>query len=193
LGEPIHKVATRGVLLWREFDDKVFSLPREKQAAWLAENRDYVIKRLNADFQKPWFGVDDKGNPTDVGEMTYSQVLRRMVRLLYVAHERRWIDPSLRTLTGDWIRRTEERLSKVNGGGGKKESELQSYSELDNEPEVFLDRFFAKYPTATTQILASEDVKFFINICQRPGQKPVPFIPVLDSSFSIWFKKVGGA
>jgi hypothetical protein len=74
-------------------------------------------------------------------------------------------------------------------GEGKRVSELQSYSELD-EPEVFLDRFFAKYPTASTQILASEDVKFFINICQRPGQKPVPFIPVLDSTFSIWFKKV---
>jgi enoyl reductase-like protein len=52
LGEPIHKVATRGVKLWREFDDKVFSLSREKQTAWLAENKDYVIKRLNADFQK---------------------------------------------------------------------------------------------------------------------------------------------
>jgi fatty acid synthase subunit beta, fungi type len=61
--------------------------------------------------------------------------------------------------------------------------------ELD-EPEAFLDRFFAKYPNASSQILASEDVKFFINLCQRPGQKPVPFIPVLDSSFGIWFKKV---
>jgi fatty acid synthase subunit beta len=54
LGEPIHKVATRGVKLWAEFDKKVFSLPKEKQVAWLADNKQYVIDRLNADFQKPW-------------------------------------------------------------------------------------------------------------------------------------------
>ncbi|KAJ3754689.1 hypothetical protein EV360DRAFT_11911, partial [Lentinula raphanica] len=28
LGEPIHKVATRAVKLWKEFDDTVFKLPR---------------------------------------------------------------------------------------------------------------------------------------------------------------------
>lgn len=54
LGEPIHKVATRGVKLWKEFDNTVFAMPREKRGAWLAEKRDYVIKKLNADFQKPW-------------------------------------------------------------------------------------------------------------------------------------------
>lgn len=54
LGEPIHKVATRGIKLWAEFDKKVFSLPKEKQVAWLADNKKYVIDRLNADFQKPW-------------------------------------------------------------------------------------------------------------------------------------------
>jgi fatty acid synthase subunit alpha len=33
LGEPIHKVATRGVKLWKEVDDTVFGLPKEKRAA----------------------------------------------------------------------------------------------------------------------------------------------------------------
>ncbi|KIM73360.1 hypothetical protein PILCRDRAFT_728801, partial [Piloderma croceum F 1598] len=55
LGEPIHKVATRGVKLWKEFDDTVFSLPKEKQRAWLVERRAEIIKKLNADFAKPWF------------------------------------------------------------------------------------------------------------------------------------------
>lgn len=55
-GEPIHKVATRGVKLWKEFDQTVFSMPREKRGAWLQERKDYIIKRLNADFQKPWVG-----------------------------------------------------------------------------------------------------------------------------------------
>lgn len=37
--------------------------------------------------------------------MTYAEVAQRMIRLMYVAHEKRWIDPSLKKLTGDWLRR----------------------------------------------------------------------------------------
>ena len=35
-----------------------------------------------------------------------------------------------------------------------------------------------------------EDMAYFLAISQRLGQKPVPFIPVLDASFEVWFKKV---
>ncbi|KAI4523665.1 FabD/lysophospholipase-like protein, partial [Schizophyllum commune Loenen D] len=52
LGEPIHKVATRAVKLWKEFDDTVFKLPRE---AWITERKDEIIGKLNRDFSKPWF------------------------------------------------------------------------------------------------------------------------------------------
>ncbi|GAA5867928.1 hypothetical protein JCM8547_003416 [Rhodosporidiobolus lusitaniae] len=187
LGEPIHKVATRGVKLWAEFDKKVFSLPKEKQVAWLADNKQYVIDRLNADFQKPWFPAKADGSICDLSDMTYAEVNARLVRLMYVAHEKRWIDPSLRNLVGDWIRRVEERLSNVNDSGVKI-SALQSYTEL-NEPEAFLKKFLEQYPEAEDQILASADVSYFLAIAQRPGQKPVPFIPVLDASFGIWFKK----
>ncbi|GAA5972131.1 hypothetical protein JCM11641_002509 [Rhodosporidiobolus odoratus] len=187
LGEPIHKVATRGVKLWAEFDKKVFSLSKEKQVAWLADNKQYVIDRLNADFQKPWFPAKADGSSCDLADMTYAEVNARLVRLMYVAHEKRWVDPSLRNLVGDWIRRVEERLSNVNDSGVKI-SALQSYSEL-NEPEAFLKKFLEQYPEAKDQILASADVSYFLAIAQRPGQKPVPFIPVLDANFGIWFKK----
>ncbi|BGP17655.1 hypothetical protein JCM10213_004639 [Rhodosporidiobolus nylandii] len=187
LGEPIHKVATRGVKLWAEFDKKVFSLSKEKQVAWLADNKQYVIDRLNADFQKPWFPAKADGKSCDLADMTYAEVNARLVRLMYVAHEKRWIDPSLRNLVGDWIRRVEERLSNVNDSGVKISS-LQSYTEL-NEPEAFLKKFLEQYPEAEDQILASADVAYFLAIAQRPGQKPVPFIPVLDANFGIWFKK----
>ena len=30
----------------------------------------------------------------------------------------------------------------------------------------------------------------FFNIAQRSGQKPAPFVPILDSNFKVWFKKV---
>ncbi|MBW0510837.1 hypothetical protein O181_050552 [Austropuccinia psidii MF-1] len=185
LGEPIHKIATRGIKLWKEFDQTVFALPREKRLAWLNSHKDYVIKRLNADFQKPWFAEKD-GQPAELGDMTYQETVNRLVKLLFVSHQARWVDVSLRNLVGDWLRRIEERLSLVNGL--PKISEIQSYSEL-NEPVPMLQRFFARYPAAETQILASEDIAYFLALCQRPGQKPVPFIPVLDANFGIWFKK----
>jgi fatty acid synthase subunit beta len=190
LGEPIHKVATRGVRLWKEFDDSVFNLPKEKRAAWLAERRDEVISKLNKDFAKPWFGWKKDGSVAkELDDMTYEETVLRMVRLMFVAHEKRWIDQSLRNLTGDWLRRVEERFAGVNGTGNKP-SLLQSYTSLD-DPAPFVESFFKTYPLATEQLLAAEDAAYFLAIAQRPGQKPVPFIPVLDKSFEVWFKKVG--
>ncbi|KZW02887.1 fatty acid synthase [Exidia glandulosa HHB12029] len=187
LGEPIHKIATRGVKLWKELDDTVFGLTKEKRVAWLAQKQDYIIDRLNKDFQKPWFGARKDGTVVrDIGDMTYEDVARRLVRLMFVAHEKRWIDTSLRNLVGDWLRRVEERFAGVNGKA--KASELQSYSTLD-DPLPFLDTFFKAYPDATEQLLACEDSAYFLAIAQRPGQKPVPFIPILDASFEVWFKK----
>lgn len=191
LGEPIHKVATRGVKLWKEFDDTVFKLPKEKRLAWLTERRAEVIEKLNKDFSKPWFGwKKDNSIAMDLGAMTYEEVVLRMVRLMFVKHEKRWVDTSLRNLTGDWLRRVEERFAGVNGSGGKP-SLLQSFSTLD-DPSTFVDTFFQAYPLATEQLLASEDMAYFLAISQRLGQKPVPFIPVLDANFEVWFKKVRG-
>lgn len=82
---------------------------------------------------------------------------------------------------------TEDRLSSVNDYTPKP-SALQSYSSLD-DPAPFLASFFEQYPAAKTQIIASEDIAYFLAICQRPGQKPTPYIAVLDNNFEVWFKK----
>ncbi|KAH9856627.1 fatty acid synthase [Lenzites betulinus] len=187
LGEPIHKIATRAVKLWKEFDDTVFKLPKEKRADWLSERRAEVIAKLNKDFAKPWFGWKKDGSVVeDIADMTYEEVVLRMVRLMYVAHQQRWIDISLRNLTGDWLRRVEERFAGVNGG--LKPSLLQSYTSLD-KPDAFVEAFFKKYPAGTEQLIASEDKAYFLAISQRPGQKPAPFIPILDANIEVWFKK----
>ncbi|CAE6460687.1 unnamed protein product [Rhizoctonia solani] len=187
LGEPIHKVATRGVKLWKEFDDTIFKLPKEKRAAWLAQNKDMVIEKLNRDFAKPWFAQKSDGRVVgDIADMTYEEVVRRMVRLMYVEHETRWVDRSLRNLVGDWLRRVEERFA--GGDVRRSESILQSFTELE-VPQKLLDEFFNTYPLASEQLLSAEDKAYFLAISQRPGQKPVPFIPVLDASFEVWFKK----
>ncbi|KZP00458.1 fatty acid synthase [Calocera viscosa TUFC12733] len=188
LGEPIHKIATRAIKLWKEYDESVFALPKEKRIQWLAQHKDKVIARLNADFQKPWFPAKADGSVVgDIGDMTYEEVVRRMVKLMFVAHQKRWVDLSLRNLVGDWLRRVEERFAGVNGHGPKA-SVLQSFTSLDH-PEAFLTKFFETYPASKEQLVASEDKAYFLAISQRPGQKPVPFIPVLDASFEVWFKK----
>jgi enoyl reductase-like protein len=40
---------------------------------------------------------------------------------------------------------------------------------------------FEAYLLAAEQLLAAEDTAYFLAISQRPAQKPVPFIPVLES------------
>ncbi|KAG2217921.1 hypothetical protein INT45_012584 [Circinella minor] len=183
LGEPIHKIATRGVRLWKELDESVFNLPRDKRAAGLAAKKDYIIKRLNADFQKVWFGKKKNGDVVDLQEMTYTEVVYRMIELLYIKHEHRWIDYSHRNLVGDFMRRIEERFSTKEGT-----SLLQSFSQIEN-PNDFVQEFLDQFPEADSQLLTSEDVLHFVTLCQRRGQKPVPFIPVMDKDFEVWFKK----
>ena len=188
LGEPIHKIANRGVKLWSEFDKTVFAQPREKRGAWLEAKKDYVIERLNKDFAKPWFAQKADGSVTqDINEMTYEEITRRMVRLMYVAKQDRWVDISLRNLVGDWLRRVEERFAGIDGIRTK-ESLIQSFSSLDR-PAPTLDAFFQQYPRGKSQLVAAEDKAYFLNICQRPGQKPAPFVAVLDNNFEYWFKK----
>jgi fatty acid synthase subunit beta len=56
MGQPIHKIATRGVQLWAEMDRKIFSLSRNLQLSELQKQKSYIIERLNKDYQKVWFG-----------------------------------------------------------------------------------------------------------------------------------------
>lgn len=184
MGEPIHKLATRGVLFWHEMDQKIFKLDKAKRVPELKKQRNYIIKKLNDDFQKVWFGRNAAGQAVDLEDMTYAEVVHRMVDLMYVKHESRWIDHSLKRLTGDFIRRVEERFTSADG----KPSLLQSYSELDT-PYPAVDNILAAYPEAATQLINAQDVHHFLLLCQRRGQKPVPFVPSLDENFEYWFKK----
>jgi fatty acid synthase subunit beta len=110
-------------------------------------------------------------------------VVQRMVDLMYVKHQSRWIDQSLKRLTGDFIRRLEERFSTSSS-----ESLIQSYDEL-NDPYPMVEKVFEAYPGAAEQLINAQDVQHFLLLCQRRGQKPVPFVPVLDETFEFFFKK----
>jgi fatty acid synthase subunit alpha, fungi type len=89
----------------------VFKLPYEKRGAWLQEHRAEVIQRLKADYFKPWFPMKKDGRVVEgLGDMTYEETVLRLVRLMYVTHEDRWLNLSLRNLAGDWLRHVEECL-----------------------------------------------------------------------------------
>ncbi|KAK0909690.1 beta subunit of fatty acid synthetase [Friedmanniomyces endolithicus] len=185
MGEPIHKLATRGIMFWAEMDQKIFSLDKAKRVPELKKNREHIIQKLNDDYQKPWFGRNKAGESVDLEDMTYLEVVRRMVDLMYVKHEKRWIEASLARLTGDFIRRVEERFMS---GGNQQGSLIQNYSELD-EPYAMVEKVVDTYPAADEQLINAQDCQHFLLLCQRRGQKPVPFVPCLDETFEFFFKK----
>ncbi|ORX48172.1 fatty acid synthase [Piromyces finnis] len=191
LGEPIHKVATRGVLLWKELDETIFNLPAEKQLPALLARKEYIVKRLNKDYQKVWFpkkyDVEDPEKVVDLKDMTYYEVLRRMLELMYPNGQ--WIDVSLRMIYGDFFHRTEERFYKASEGKNFV-SFLQSYEQLEEDPVGLLEKFMdERVPEARAQLLNSDDLMYFLNICGRRDIKPPPYIPIMDKSFKYWFKK----
>ncbi|KAI9348018.1 fatty acid synthase [Obelidium mucronatum] len=184
LGEPIHKIANKGVMFWKEMDETILSLPREKRVAALNAKKDYIIKKLNSDFQKPWFGKKASGVPCDLHEMTYKEVAERIVELLYIKKAGRWIDVSLMDTATDFMRRVEERFNKT-----ETVSLIQANDTLKVDPEAFVAALFETYPEAGEQTLTQEDVFHFLSICSIPWRKPVPFIPVFDDKFEFWLKK----
>lgn len=180
MGQPIHKLATRGVLLWREFDEKFFSIKDQtKRMAVIRQNRDYIIERLNQDFQKPWFGINASGNNVDIEDMTYLEVVSRLIDLTYIKSQHRWIHASYEKLLIDFINRACERLP------GDCTFELIHGA----NPSKLLEAFNQGYPHAEMEYLHPDDVSFFIGLCRRRGQKPANFIPALDQHFESWFKK----
>eukprot|EP00667_Euglena_gracilis_P000009 EG_transcript_9 len=189
LGEPIHKIATRGTLFWKELDTKVFSLPKEKRLAKLLEMKPYIIQRLNADYPKPWFPKKLNGEQPAEGycelwDMTYYEIALRLVEVLYHPHIERWLDVTMRNLTADWLDRIEERFV----GGDQRPRVLQRRAQLD-APQTFLEQFFAQYPAAMTQRVQTADWQHFVHLSRRKTQKPVPFILMFDDEFLLWFKK----
>lgn len=184
MGEPIHKIATRGVMFWKEMDDTIFNLPKNKLLEGLNKKRDHIISKLNKDFQKPWFGKNDEG-VCDLEDMTYQQVANRLIELMYVKKSKRWIDISLRNFFGDFLRRVEERFTTSEGVV----SLIQNYNQLENEPQQLSDHVIDSFPLAKTQLISEEDCDFFLMCCARPTQKPAPFVPVLDERFEFFFKK----
>jgi fatty acid synthase subunit beta len=109
-----------------------------------------------------------------------------MVGLFYLNKRSQWIDPSYVRIFGDFVRRIEERLPLSNGE--LTQPIFTSYADFD-EPFEALRHLGYAYQDSKTQLINQEDQDYFLALCRRPGQKPVPFVPVLDANFETWFKK----
>ncbi|PYH93829.1 putative fatty acid synthase subunit beta [Aspergillus ellipticus CBS 707.79] len=184
MGQPIHKLATRGVLLWKEMDEQIFSLPRDKQLAALRKRKSHVIQRLNADYFRPWFGKKTTGEPIDLEEMTYQEVLERLVQLMFLPAQQRWVHSSYARLVSDVATRSLERIGRLPAEGEQIKLET-----LLKDPQTFLANCRQIIPKSDSTLLHPEDRAWFLRRCRASGQKPVNFIPVLDEDFAVWFKK----
>lgn len=181
MGEPIHVVATRGAQFWAEMDKTVFSVEKKKRGSILNAKKEHIIGKLNADFQRPWFGKKADGRSCDVAEMTYGEVCDRAVDLMFVGRCR-WIDRSYASFLADWILRIEERFSQAM-------EPVISEALCRDDPIKAVAAVKQSFATAAATQVFSEDAHYFMQLCRRPGQKPVPFIPALDDKFETWFKK----
>ncbi|KAI9178750.1 fatty acid synthase alpha subunit Lsd1 [Blastocladiella emersonii ATCC 22665] len=194
LGEPIHKVATRGVQLWKELDDTVFNLPKDKRAAKIRESKAYLIDRLNKDAHRPWFGKKADGSVADdLADMTYAEVANRILELTYLPKLQRWIDASYGSLLMDVLLRIEERFTPASasksGAAAAKVNSILDPLRVKADPTAAVADFLAAFPRAHAQLLTTEDVFFLLTAFASPVRKPAPFIPVLDESLEAWYKK----
>lgn len=185
MGEPIHMLATRGAKFWSEMDQIIFKLPPALRVEALEKHRKDIIQKLNKDFQRVWFGRDGEGQPVELDEMTYEEVLARTVELLTVqrAGMWEWIDTSYEKFTHDLIHRIEERFRTT------RTSSALTTLVTNNDPSKLIEAVVTAAPKVCNQLMTSQDVDYFIQLCQRRGQKPLPFIPVLDDNFQTYFKK----
>ncbi|EFW18012.1 putative PKS/NRPS-like protein biosynthetic cluster [Coccidioides posadasii str. Silveira] len=181
MGEPIHKLATRAVLLWNDLDRTVFRIkePAKRLEALLAR-RESIISRLNTDYCRPWFAIDSSGNAVELEDLTYAGCLLRVVNLMYLPQQRRWVHPSYLRFFLDFLRRVEERLCHSTSSVVAKES---------SNPFKLVDSLHRDCPKLSTELIYPEDVSYFLALCRRRGQKPVNFIPRLDENFEVYFKK----
>ncbi|KAJ2725143.1 fatty acid synthase alpha subunit Lsd1 [Coemansia sp. Benny D115] len=157
----------------------ILTKPLDKQPELLLNHKEQIIARLNSDYMRPWFGRKSDRRVVDLGDMTYAEVIDRLVELLYLGQQRRWIDKSFHKFTTDFIARTERRLMLAD--------KIREDSVMCNIaiacPTEYADIIVNVYPVASKQLLASEDIQYFISCYKQGTQRAMPFIAVLDADF----------
>ena len=191
LGEAIHKIYNRGMACWRDFDERYFAIEdAKKREATILSDREYIIQRLNSDFQKPYFGCTANSQNARIVDMTYKEVLDRMLHCMFVRaaagrQEGRWIHSTYRTRVILFLKRTVDRFYREQEGDAE---DATSLVDLGSDPSKSIADLAERYPAIAHTLVTCEDSDYFIHIC-KTGGKPVNFIPVIDKELATWFKK----
>lgn len=186
MGEPIHKLATRGVQLWKELDENIFSVTdKAKRLEKLKEMKVYIVERLNKDYQKVWFGRNVHGEAVDLEDMTYAEVLQRLVQLLYVSQEKRWINQGYIQLLVDFVKRM---YSHMPASASRPAIEAVEFL-LGTSPLEAIDTICKQCHQVADHVISYRDARYFVLTCKREGRKPPTFVPDIDEDFEHWFKK----
>ncbi|ORX66584.1 hypothetical protein DL89DRAFT_286290 [Linderina pennispora] len=180
-GKPMHVIATRAALFVKELQGSIFSQAADKQTELLQQKRDSIVQRLNSDYIKPWFGQKADGSVAELQDMTYLEVIHRMIELMYVDDRSCWLDDSYCKIVGDFISRTENRFCSH-----ERECIFSSYYELMDDLQSPIQSLLQTYPELGTQTVSADDVAYFLILCSRSDQYPVPFVPVLDGNLETW-------
>ncbi|KAJ2874506.1 fatty acid synthase alpha subunit Lsd1 [Coemansia aciculifera] len=185
-GTPTHVLATRAALLCKHLSETVFSKPKDKQLPLLLAQKDEIIARLNSDFMRPWFGRKADGRAADLQDMTYAEVISRLVELLYVKHEQRWVDNSYRQFAAKFVDRTNMRLltseRPFTPSIVVEDASMPLFDVVLDEAAYVLHAI----PKASTLLVSSEDIQYFLNLCHlwMTERRPLPFIACIDADFA---------
>lgn len=129
---------------------------------------------------KPYFG--------DLAQMTYADVLNRMIALMAPARKLdAFFDITFRDRVFDFARLTVGRLRSLIANFDQIPMlHLQDPAVLD-QPHAFMRQFLVHLPQAREYRVHTEDCDQFLVICRKPG-KPVNFVPVIDRDLKRWYK-----
>ncbi|KAJ2369194.1 fatty acid synthase alpha subunit Lsd1 [Coemansia sp. RSA 2610] len=178
--ERVHVLSNRAALLCADLGRSVFAQPADKQLALLQARKPEIVRRLNSDYMRPWFATKRDGTVVDLEQLTYIEAIDRLVALMYVESQRRWIHPSYRNFVAKFVERAAMRLHAT-GTSFEQPRPRAHYDPILDEIET-VKCCYQKH--VGSQLLASEDIQFFLSLCLRPRQKPVPFVPVIDQNFA---------
>ncbi|KAJ2878074.1 hypothetical protein FB639_003519 [Coemansia asiatica] len=184
-GEKNHAIVTHAVLFLQSMHDTIFSKPRDSWPALLIKHKDEIIAGLNANHLRVWFGKKTDGQVVDLEDMTYLEVIACLVEIMYSKRLQHWLYNSYQQIVLDFINHTELRLSDFKSSTGS----AISLALTQVDPENYVSQILDAYPNAAMQLIASEDIQYFIALCKCSGQKVVPFVPVLDMDLSMFVLK----
>ncbi|KAK5122532.1 hypothetical protein LTR85_003795 [Meristemomyces frigidus] len=180
MGEPIHKIANRAVMLWSDLDKTIFNVKdTAKRLTLLRGRRAEIIRRLNTEYAKPWFAISGSGEAVEIEDLTYLECLRRIVELMYMRRQDEWVHDTYRTFFLDFVHRSLEASTSID----------RAPLDESKHPDRLIDDLIEAQPTLGVDLLDPDDAGFFVGLCKRRNQKPVNFVPRLDESFETWFKK----